>query len=126
MATTTEYVHKSKYFYGNEISAHGLYCGYIDYRTLASAFPHILCNDIICKTDRDAWECVNGCEYDEETEEFCEIFQYYIISAQGASILEELTDEIVFYNYELDLYVWGVTHFGTSWDYVLTNIKVEV
>ena len=122
---TTEYVHKSRYFYGNEISPHGLANGWVDYRTLASAFSHILCNDIIARTDRDSWECVNGCEYDEETDEFHEIFQYYIISAQGASILEELTDEIVFYNFELDLYVWGVTHFGTAWDYVLTDIKVE-
>ena len=126
MKATTEYIHKSRYFYGNEISNHGLVNGRIDYRTLASAFPHILCNDIIARTDRDSWECVNGCEYDEEAEEFHEIFQYYIISAQGASILEELTDEIVFYNFELDLYVWGVTHFGTSWDYVLTDIKLEV
>ena len=126
MATTIEYVHKSKYFYGNEISKYGLQNGYVDYRTLARSFDAVLANNIIAKTDRDCWECVNGCEYDEETEEFTEIFQYYIIDTQGARILEELTDEIVFYNYDLDLYVWGVTHFGTSWDYVLTNIKVEV
>ena len=126
MATTTEYVHRSKYFYGNEISKYGMENGFVDYRTLAKSFDSVLANNIIAKTDRDYWECVNGCEYDEETDEFVEIFQYYIISAQGASILEELTDEIVFYNFDLDMYVWGVTHFGTSWDYVLTNIKVEV
>lgn len=126
MKPTTEYIHKSQFFYGSKISEHGLYCGYIDYRTLASAFPHILCNEIISKTDPCSWECVNGCEYDPDNDVYHEIFQYYIITAQGASILEDLTEEIVFYNYELDLYVWGVTHFGTSWDYVLTDIKVEV
>ena len=26
--------------------------------------------------------------------------------------------EPVFYDAELGLYVWGITHFGTSWDYV--------
>lgn len=51
-----------------------------------------------------------------------EIFQYFIISDNGAEILKEYTDEIVLYNSELDMYVWGVTHYGTSWDYVLTDI----
>jgi len=54
-----------------------------------------------------------------------EIFQYYIISDNGARILEDYTNEIVFYNSELDMYVWGVTHWGTSWDYVLTDIQCE-
>lgn len=55
-----------------------------------------------------------------------EICQYYIISDQGAQILNDLTDEIVFYNDFLDMYVWGVTHYGTAWDYVLTDIPVQL
>ena len=55
-----------------------------------------------------------------------EIFQYFIIDSRGAEILEDYTDEIVFYNNDLDMYVWGVTHWGTSWDYVLTDIKIEL
>ena len=27
------------------------------------------------------------------------------------------------YNETLDIWLWGVTHYGTSWDYVLTNIR---
>ena len=54
-----------------------------------------------------------------------DIYQYFIISSNGAEILKEWTDEIVFYNDELDMYVWGVTHWGTGWDYVLTDIKIE-
>ena len=27
-------------------------------------------------------------------------------------------------NEKLDIYIWAVTHFGTSWDYVLTDIKL--
>ena len=65
-------------------------------------------------------------ELEEEQNGDDEIFQYFIISGQGAEILEEYTNEIVFYNSELDLYVWGVTHWGTSWDYVLTDIPCEV
>lgn len=65
-------------------------------------------------------------ELEEEQENDPEIFQYYIISDEGARILEEYTDEIVFYNDSLDMYVWGVTHYGTSWSYVLTDIKIEL
>ena len=54
-----------------------------------------------------------------------EIFQYYIVDDNGARILSEC-NEIVFYNEELDMYVWGVTHWRTSWDYVLTDIKLEL
>ena len=36
-----------------------------------------------------------------------------------------MTDEILFYNETLDMYVWGVTHCGTSWNYVLTDIKLN-
>ena len=54
-----------------------------------------------------------------------EIFQYYIISDNGAEILKDYTNEIVFYNEALDMYVWGVTHWGTSWDYVLTDIRLN-
>lgn len=61
----------------------------------------------------------------KNSERYSEIFQYFIISEQGASILEEYTNEIVYYNEALNLYVWGVTHYGTSWDYVLTDIPCE-
>ena len=45
-----------------------------------------------------------------------EIYQFYIVS--DPSFLLEHTDEPVFYDSELDLYIWGITHFGTAWDYV--------
>ena len=60
-------------------------------------------------------------ELEEEQEYQPDIYQYYIVSDNGARILEEF-EEIVFYNEELDMYLWGVTHYGTSWDYVLTSI----
>ena len=63
-------------------------------------------------------------ELEEEQDDQPEIFQYYIIDDNGAEICKEF-GEIVFYNETLDLYVWGVTHWGTAWDYVLTNIECE-
>ncbi len=62
-------------------------------------------------------------ELEEQQEQEPEIFQYYIISDQGADILKRYTNEIVYYIDYLDIYIWGVTHWGTSWDYVLTDIK---
>lgn len=64
-------------------------------------------------------------ELQEGQDEEPEIFQYYIISDEGADILKRETNEIVYYNEELDMYVWGVTHWGTSWDHVLTDIALE-
>lgn len=54
-----------------------------------------------------------------------EIMQYYIVSDNAVDILA-LNNEIVYYIDTLDLYVWGVTHWGTSWDFVLTDIKIEL
>lgn len=59
----------------------------------------------------------------EETSD--EIYQYFIVSDNGARILEECK-EIVFYCEAVDMYIWGVTHWGTSWDYVLTDIVLEL
>lgn len=53
-----------------------------------------------------------------------EVFQWFIISDWGARLLQQETSEIVYYNETLDMYLWGVTHYGTSWDYALTSIKV--
>ena len=118
--------HTSKYFYGNKISDYGLEHGYVDYKTLAKAFDAVLNNDIINKTyDIGYWDIVSGSDYDEETDEYTDIYQYYIVSDNAVEILQE-ANEIVYYNEELDMYVWGVTHWGTSWDYVLTDIKVEL
>ena len=64
-------------------------------------------------------------ELEEEQDCMDDIFQYYIVDDNGARILKEI-NEIVFYNDALDMYVWGVTHFGTSWSYVLTDIKCNV
>lgn len=64
-------------------------------------------------------------ELQREQDETPEIYQYYIVSDAGAELLKDY-GEIVYYIPTLDIYVWGVTHYGTSWAYVLTDIKIEV
>lgn len=53
-----------------------------------------------------------------------EVFQWYIVGDCGARLLKDI-NQIVYYNETLDMYLWGVTHCGTSWDCVLTDIKID-
>ena len=113
--------------WGFEVSEYAKEHGYLDYRTLSEMVGDmILCNDItkIFFNNETYFEIENGSDYDEENDYYEDIYQYFIISAHGAEILEKYTNEIVYYCSELDMYVWGITHFGTSWDYVLTDIKL--
>lgn len=66
-------------------------------------------------------------ELDEEQERSYnqEIFQYYIVSDQGAEMIKQYTEDPLFYNETLDMYVWGITHYGTAWSYVLTDVKLN-
>lgn len=110
--------------YGYEVSRYGLENGYLDYLTLSKIVGDcILSNYMMQYMGSLGWELVSGDDIDEDGE-YYEIYQWYIITESGARFLEEHTDEIVYYHEEMDMYVWGVTHFGTSWDYVLTDIKL--
>lgn len=112
-----------KYFCGNEISRYGQEQGYVDYATLSRAFDAVLNNTIWEKGwQLGEWEMVNG--WPEEDDGYDqEVYQWYIVSDGGAELLQDWTDEILYYHEELDIYLWGVTHWGTSWDYVLTDIR---
>ena len=63
-------------------------------------------------------------ELENEQDNDPEVFQWFIVDDWGARLLKEI-NEIVYYNETLDMYLWGVTHYGTSWDYVLTSIKID-
>lgn len=111
--------------FGVEVSEYGLENGYLDYRTLAKIVGDcILNNNIFMYAGYENWELESGME-ENEYGDYYEVYQYYIITDYGAKFLGDYTDEIVYYHEELDMYLWGITHFGTSWDYVLTNIKLE-
>ena len=96
----------------------------------------ILCNDITklfgAWVDHKCW-CENievGDGYDKENDCFIDIFQYFIVDFNSYTyehILQKYAKQlgeefILYYIEELDLYILGVTHFGTGWDYVLTDI----
>ena len=126
---------EQKYYYGNPISDYGMQNGRVDYATLAKCFDCVLNNDIMYLTyDIGSWEQVSGIidntddieELEEKRDELeeVEVFQWFIVDDWGARLLQDI-DEIVYYNETLDMYLWGVTHYGTSWDYVLTDIKID-
>ena len=103
--------------YGVKVSKYGLENGYLDYSALAEILGNCILNNTVRAVTIENWEIMTG-----ELER--EIFQDYMISEYGYEFLAEYTNEMVFYNEKLNIYVWGVTHFGTSWDYVLTDIKL--
>lgn len=96
----------------------------------------ILCNDItkIFYADINGNyiepEYIIGTDYNEENEEYLDVYQYFIVdfSSYTYDLFEkykkQLGEEfILYYINELDIYILGVTHFGTGWDYVLTDIE---
>lgn len=108
--------------WGITVSPYGLENGYLDYQTLAKIVGDCVMNNNILRAVQD-WELATGEEY-EENGYYRSIFQFYIITETGFEFLRDYTDEIVYYSESLDIYLWCITHFGTSWDYVLTDVKL--
>lgn len=64
------------------------------------------------------WLEENRDDYERERD----IFQYYLV--RDTYWLEQC-GELVLYSDKLDCYVWCIDHWGTSWDYVLTDIELD-
>lgn len=96
----------------------------------------ILCNDITKLFYNEIGgkytepEVEIGYECDEN-DEYIDIYQYFIVDFNDYTYeyilkkyAKQLGEEfILYYIEELGLYILGVTHFGTGWDYVLTDIE---
>lgn len=105
--------------------------GKISYHTLLEYYDitRILCNKLP-EIDSSIWDNVEtgsfSYEEDEETY-YNEIYQYFIIDLSSwmlDDIKEKYSDELIItYSDLLDNYVLLVDHYGTSWDYVLTDIE---
>jgi hypothetical protein len=106
--------------------------GKASYKTLVDRFVgnRVLCNNIV-DIDEFIYDNVEvGNLYNEESDEYVEIYQYFICRLTESEIetLRELTqnnnDVIIAYSDVLDCHVLMVDHFGTSWDYVLTSVPL--
>jgi hypothetical protein len=103
--------------YGVAVSDYGLEKGYLDYKALANILEDCILNNTLRDRTMSDWEIVAG-EFDNA------VMSDYIISEYGYKFLKNYTDELVFYNEYLDIYIWAVTHWGTSWDHVLTHTQI--
>lgn len=94
------------------------------YRTLVDMFigDILLCNNI-CEVDSSVYDNMGFSDYDEENGCYIDIYQYYLCDT---SCKEELEKYGFLFSYSdmLDLDVLCVDHFGTSWDYVLTDCPI--
>lgn len=117
---------KEKYFYGYKVSDYGLEKGYVDYRTFAKAIGDMIICDISKILNFDYMEEHNLYIENEDGEmEEKEIFTWYIVNSDNHTqcLLDEY-GECWIYDEKTDLTFWGIDHWGTSWDYVLTDIKL--
>lgn len=73
------------------------------------------------------FEFVLNSDYDEENDEYIDIYQYYLIDIDSYTLellqKNNCTDLIIAWSETLEEYILCVTHYGTSWDYVLTDIE---
>lgn len=66
-------------------------------------------------------------DINDYTAEYEEFSQYYVVSENDAKNLARYADETIIYISEMNIYLWCVDHYGTSWDYVpitLQNITI--
>lgn len=73
----------------------------------------------------DIQEKIDELKEEQEQSYNQDIFQYFIVSDYGAEMIKQYTEDPLFYNETLDMYVWGITHYGTAWSYVLTDVNLN-
>lgn len=121
--------------------------GYASYRTIVDRYigDIVLCNEIINKDEsvyynmiiedkikyyNENGEEISEDEYINDRNAYCEndtpeIFQYYLCNvSEWEKEQAEKAGLILSYSNMLECNVLCVDHFGTSWDYVLTDVKL--
>ncbi|MBR5950765.1 MAG: hypothetical protein IKZ87_04955 [Actinomycetaceae bacterium] len=125
-------------YWGQEVSAYGQEHGFVDYSAFARAFNHVNITNKIQEIDPYLLDNVESGQPYEDSDgnrytEFPEgredvfvrdIYQFFVIDEFGQRLCEE-AGEIVCWSDALDAPVWCVTHFGTPWTGVLTDIPLE-
>lgn len=114
----------------NKSNCYYMDSNHVNYITLVNYLftDMILCNNIMNVNDTYS-TCQLECGNDEDVD----FYQYYIINIDSwrfeqyikyceANQIEPLT---VYYLDELDLYILAVDHWGTSWDYIATDIQID-
>lgn len=118
-------------FRGVTISPYGRQHNRLDYGTLSAKMNMVLNNYIMAETENAGfeWDLISHPETIEEDDLWevinNSVYQTYIIDKNDAQILCDIA-ELVWHCDALNMYLWGVTHFGTNWSYVLTDVPCNV
>ena len=107
------------------------------YQTIVDRYftNKILCNNLPKIDEELFYEIEIGEEmlYNDDEDYYIDIYQYYIVDISSYSLdalknllygQNESNPIILAYSEMLDNYVLMVPHYGTSWDYVLTDVKL--
>lgn len=106
----------NKYLYGN-----------LSYATLCKLCftDMVLCNDIVKIEDYSIYD---NMEYerneDDEDDEYPEIYQWFIVEPHDYWFEQYKDNFVMTYSDELNVWILCVTHFGTGWSYVPTDVKI--
>lgn len=113
-----------KFYIGNvnELNDEEKRAGRVSYRRLIDRYIDdlVLCNNIV-NIDNTVFENMQNIDVDDDD---FEIYQYYLCNLSEFE-RENLLDYGVSLSYSelLDCDVLLVDHWGTSWDYVMTDVK---
>lgn len=108
----------NKYLYGN-----------LSYSTLCDLCftDMVLCNDIQNIEDYSIYDNMEY-ERDEEEEnddwEYPDIYQWFIVEPHNYWFEQYKDNFVMTYSDKLNVWILCVTHFGTGWDYVATDVKI--
>ena len=114
----------------NEVSEMARKKNCLDYASMVewSTYGHMVRLNVSPWSMAEDWEKQNDDEEDEEQDEDEadeEVFQWFIISEHSVEFFVHYTNELIYYSESLDMYLLGVTHFGTAWSGVMTEWKLE-
>lgn len=71
--------------------------------------------------------CIDNFSYEIDTYldgiyyDYMDCYQYFIINNSDYEYFDNYTDYPIFYNSDNDLMLVGITHYGTSWNYISTD-----
>lgn len=87
----------------------------------------ILCNNI-AEIDESIFENMHFDYYDEESDSYIDIYQYFITDCSEGDVefLEKNFDLKFTYSEKLDCFILCVDHCGTGWDYVSCPVSDDL
>lgn len=100
--------------------------GCASYKTLTDYFigDMVLCNNIV-DIDISIWDNISLSPMTEYSENYPEFYQFYLCNLNDWAKREAVEHGLILsYSNKLDCDVLCVDHYGTSWDYVLTDVKL--